>query len=524
MKATLNNDKIIVDFDYNDVPTMMKVKELPGRKFDYPLWYVPITPEAVEKLQKWKFDVSEDLLAFVQKANEKKVQTYLIEGLKGTPRQFQNEALTFLEYRKGKALITDEQGLGKTLEALMYVQRHRDKIPVVVVCPASLKMNWQKEIEKWIPEPNIEILKGTKKYQPKGDILIINYDILWYWIYTLQNINPQILICDEFQKIKHDKPRRTKALKRIAKEIPFFIGLSGTPIENRPDEVFNAVEIAYPGLFESRYAFRQMYCLPSKIGYKWDYKGQSNAEELHEKLGLVMIRRLKKDVLKELPDKTYSFVPMELNNTKDYQEAERNFIAYARTVMDEEKVKKISLAEGLVKVEYLKQLAVKGKLKQCIDWIKDFLESDEKLIVFCTHRFVVDELMDSFGDIAVKIVGGCSAKQKQEAENEFMTNDRIRLFVGNQASEEGLTLTVASHLAHLELTWSPKSLDQRTDRIHRISQTKGVNIYYLLAKDTIEERIAKLLDKKRIIIDAVLDGKETEQENLLHELMKTYLI
>jgi SWI/SNF-related matrix-associated actin-dependent regulator 1 of chromatin subfamily A len=503
MKATLTGKTIIVDID-QDLNIMYQITKIPGRKYAHPLWHIPATPEAIERLQELKIDISEDLHSFVQNAKRKKEQTYKIEGLKGTPRQFQNEGLTFIEYRNGKALVCDEQGLGKTIEALMFIQNHRDKIPVVIICPASLKLNWQRECEKWLPNPNVEIISGIKKYDTKGDILIINYDILWYWIYTLQQRIPQIVITDEFQKWKHNGARRTKAVKRIAKDVPCFIGLSGTPIENRPEEAYNAISMVYPELFHSA-----------------DQMKQTRNGELYKKLQIVMIRRLKKDVLQELPDKIYSFVPLELDNENEYLEAEKDFIAWIRKEKGDEAANRIKTAEALVKVEGLKQLSVKGKLKQSIEWIKDFLESGEKLVVFCTHRFVVDALMNEFKD-AVKVDGGLSANQKQEAVDAFQDGD-TKLFVGNiQAAGIGLTLTASSNVVFLELDWSPSKHDQASDRCHRIGQKDAVNIYYLLAKDTIEERIAKILDEKRVLIDAVLDGKETEQDSLLCALINSY--
>jgi len=170
----------------------------------------------------------------------------------------------------------------------------------------------------------------------------------------------------------------------------------------------------------------------------------------------------------------------------------------------------------------LKQLAVKGKMKNVNEWINDFLETDEKLVVFCTHKFVIEALMEEFKEIAVKVDGSVSLLNRQKAVDGFQTNDKIRLFVGNEAAEEGLTLTAASNLVHLELPWSPKTIDQRNDRCHRMTQKNSVMIYYLLAANTIEEKIAKLLDSKRKVVDAILDGIETEQASLLSELMKIY--
>jgi len=180
-------------------------------------------------------------------------------------------------------------------------------------------------------------------------------------------------------------------------------------------------------------------------------------------------------------------------------------------------------AEAIQKIEALKQIAVKGKLKGAIEWIKDFLESDRKLVIATTHTFVIDALFAAFPGISLKLDGSTSPNKRQEVVDSFQNDPIYKLFITNiKAGGVGITLTAASDELILELGWNPKIMDQMMDRVHRIGQTRGVNIYYLLALATIEEKIAELLDKKRKIIDGVIDGVETEQESLLGELMKLY--
>src|SRR5690606_21428626 len=183
-----------------------------------------------------------------------------------------------------------------------------------------------------------------------------------------------------------------------------------------------------------------------------------------------------------------------------------------------------SNAEIIVQIEQLKQAAVRGKLEACIDWIEDFIEAGEKLVVFATHKFVIDRLMEKFNGNAVKIDGSTPMGDRNIAVERFQNDPTTQLFFGNiKAAGVGLTLTAASNVAFIEFPWTPGELQQAQDRCHRIGQKFTVNIRYLMVPGTIEEDIAKLLDKKTKVLDAVLDGKETDKESLLSELMSVIL-
>lgn len=178
----------------------------------------------------------------------------------------------------------------------------------------------------------------------------------------------------------------------------------------------------------------------------------------------------------------------------------------------------------MVRIEALKQLAVQGKIKQAVQWIRDFLDNNgNKLVVFGVHKTVVDALMKEFKEEAVKVDGSVSATKRDEAVVAFQEDPNVKLFVGNiQAAGTGLTLTAASAVAFLELPWTPGESAQAEDRCHRIGQKDTVNVYYLLADNTIEMEIAQLLDEKKAVLNAVLDGKEVEETQLLTELIKKY--
>lgn len=518
---------IKVKFPYN-VDDLSNIKPINGRRFnaDDKSWTIPLSQENVEKLKGWKFSLDSTLENYqTTKLNVQDMKEISIPGLNGQLFPFQSKGVSFIEQRNGRALIADEMGLGKTVQAIAWLQLHKEKRPAVIVVPSSLKLNWKREIENWMfPVPKVQILSGTSLSPITGQIVIINYDILHAWATWLSDQNPQVLIIDEVHYTKSSKAQRTKAVQALAKGIPHVIALSGTPIVNRPIEAFNAIKLIDPLVVPNFWNYAHKYCNARNNGFGWDFSGASNQDELHRILtNSLMIRRKKSDVLKDLPDKIRSWTPIELDNQKEYDRAETNFIQFVREKKGESAAAKASNAEALAEIEGLKQLAIQGKMKAVLNWIEDFLEVDGILVVMAVHRFVIDTIVEHFPKICVKVDGSVSITDRQTAVDRFQNDPTVRLFVGNiKAAGVGLTLTAASNVAFVELPWTPGDLTQAEDRCHRIGQKQTVNIHYLLAAGTIEEKIARLLDRKRKVLDAVLDGKETEEESLLMELLKEY--
>jgi SWI/SNF-related matrix-associated actin-dependent regulator 1 of chromatin subfamily A len=457
---------------------------------------------------------------------------------------YQKQGIEFLEQTKGNALIGDDMGLGKTIQAIGWLELHPELRPAIIVVPSSLKLNWEREIQKWSnSNQKIQILSGTKnKEQLYGDVIIVNYDILRNtyktiggkkkevpntgWVDYIIQYNPKVLILDEAHKIKNNQTAQTKSVKKLRKYVKHIIGLTGTPIENRPIELYNMLSLINKSLVGSRWNYGKRYCDASYNGFGWDFSGSSNVEELHEKLMGVMIRRKKVDVLTDLPPKVRSVIPLPISTThrNKYTRAEKDFIAWVKQTRGDKAAVKAKNAEHLVKINYLKQLAMEGKIQETISWINDFLETGNKLVVFAVHKQTIQLIMNAFKNVAIKIDGSTSANKRQEAVDRFQNEDQIKLFVGNiQAAGVGITLTAANALAFVELGWTPMEHDQAEDRIYRIGQkSDSVNIYYLLAENTIEEQIAKLIDEKRKVITSIVDGSIVEESSMLSELLKTY--
>lgn len=523
---------IKVTFPYN-VKDITLVKTIMNRKFIAAdrCWTVPFTPENIVQLKEWGFAISPELESVHEQSKpENKVsivdmKPIDIPGLNGALFPFQSVGVNFIEQKNGRALVADEMGLGKTVQALAYLQLHPELRPAIIVCPATLKLNWLREASNWLPKPDCEILSGSAPYKTRGKILIINYDILYGWLAYLKLMKFQVLIMDEIHAIKNSSAKRTKAVKQLAKLIPHIIGLSGTPIINRPVEIYNSLSIINSSVIPNFKEYTKRFCGAKYNGFGWDYSGATNTDELHRLLvNSFMIRRLKKDVLKDLPDKIKAFVPIALDNEKEYRIAENNFISYLRATKGNIAAEKASNAAVLAEIEGLKQLAVEGKLKQVLEWIEDFQEdTDQKLVLFTWHRETLSFLYSRFQNISVKVEGGMSGVQRDDAVNKFQNDPKCRLFFGQiKAAGEGLTLTAASNVAILELPWTPGALSQCEDRCHRIGQKDSVTIHYLLAAGTIEEKIARLLDGKQLVLDAVLDGKKTDETSLLTALISEY--
>lgn len=537
-KATLDGKKIIIKFNY-DAELVAQIKNLDGRKYilDGKYWTCTCTLNNINSLVTLNFNLDsklkikhEQLIKIVTKRNTpKKYNTDNIKVPKGLSlMEFQKEGVGFIESRNGNVIVGDEMGTGKTITVLTYISNHPELTPVVIVVPATLKYNWKKEADKWLlTKRDIQILEGkkTKKLKKSSDIIIINYDIVHAWRKEIANINPKVLVLDECHAIKTSTTKRTKGVKHIAKKAKHIIPMSGTPAINRPAELYNSIKLVEPELFGSFQSYAQRYCDAYFNGYGWEYKGGSNLEELYDILSNIMIRRKKEDVIKDLPEKRRTFVSLDLTNISDYNKAENDFIEWVRENKGKRAADRASSAEKLVKVGTLRLLAVRGALANSIQWVKNFLaDYDGKLVVFAVHKEIISALMEEFGDIAVKIDGSVpTGEVRQTIVEKFQNDKNIRLFVGNiKAAGVGITLTASSNIVFLELPWTPGELEQAEDRCHRMGQKNAVNIWYLLAENTIEMELAKMIDSKRNILSQVLDGQVISEEDTLSSLLGLY--
>lgn len=439
---------------------------------------------------------------------------------------FQLDGVKQIYQFRGRALLADEQGLGKTIQALYWVTKIPTRRPVVIVAPASMKYVWQLEASDHF-DLRTEVLEGRSNGRhilSKKGIYVINYDILHSWLPILLELKPECVIIDEVHFCKSLRAKRTKAALALTRDIPSVIGLSGTPLVNRPIELWPALHMIRPDLFPSMRHYAWRWCAPRWTPWGWKYDGAKDLKVLNRLLKKsCMIRRLKKDVLTELPAKTRQVVPFRLSDRREYDNAEQDFLGWLRSVSPARALR-AARSQALTRIGYLLRLVAKLKLDQTRNWINDLLEADSrrKIVGFSRHTFVLDSLYKEFGPRSVILDGRVTGRHRETVHRAFQTNRKIQLLLGNtQAAGVGITLTAAWMVAFFDLPWTPGDLLQAEDRCHRIGQKHPVQIYYLIAIDTIEEKLMKILKRKASILDAVLDGKAKSTDlDVFDELLR----
>jgi len=440
------------------------------------------------------------------------------------PYTFQAEDVLIMEEMRGRVLLASEMGLGKTFQSLLFAKRNPSLRPIVVVCPASLKWNWEREAKIHVGM-RAEVLEGTKPATSTGlhfhsDLIIVNYDILHAWLVHLRLLKPKIVIADEIHYAMSRKSRRSKSLDLLSKGVPCILGLSGTPLTNRPLDLWFPLHIIRPDLYPSLWTYAFQFCAPKKKFYGWDFSGASNLDKLHKTLtSTCMIRRRKIDVLKELPEKQRTVIPLDIIKRREYTHAVKDFRNWIKGRLPN-RIKGVEKSEGLVKLGHLKRLAARLKFKSATNWINDWLtESDGKLVVFAVHRKIIKKLHDKFKNLSVVVDGSVVGKKRQLTVDQFQTDKKIRLFIGNiKAAGIGLNLTAAQTVVFAELGWTPGEHIQAEDRIHRIGQTGHASIVYLVARRTIEEHLVEIIQRKQGTLNTVLDSGKGENLDIFDQL------
>jgi SWI/SNF-related matrix-associated actin-dependent regulator 1 of chromatin subfamily A len=453
------------------------------------------------------------------KAKDAKLDVPAPEGLAYLP--FQRAAIAYALTRDS-TLLADEMGLGKTVESLGVVNADPEAKSILIVCPASLKLNWERECERWlVGERRIGV--AGKKFPADVDVVIVNYENLGKWEKELAR-SWDVLIADECHYVKNRDAKRSKRLYALEARRKLF--LTGTPILNRPVELQAIAGYLAPDTFGHFWNFAKRYCNPQRNRFGWDFSGSSNLDELHEELrGTIMVRRTKAEVLDDLPPKRRQVIELSSESCKALiGSEERAWAEHARRLAElrmrsgearasdatDEELRE--LREGVNaafgELSKLRHATALAKVPLVVGHLENALLASPKVVVFAHHRAVVDELAAAFEDAAVSLTGGDSAEERQAAVDRFQEDPECTVFVGSiRAAGLGLTLTASAHVVFAELDWVPANLTQAEDRTHRIGQEDSVLVQHLVLQDSLDARMVRTLIRKQRVVEEALDGE-----------------
>jgi len=520
--------------------------------------FTNMEPEDIEKLKKeFTNRQTRGEEALKARAKDLDVSKFEVPNMVIQPYDYQKQAVMFFEKSGGNCLLGDQPGVGKTLSAISYAVKN--KLKTLVICPASLKLNWRNEIQRFTNE-KAYIYKYKPKKRSKEIVNtkeeslfhIINYEALetfiklnvshtcsyvqcgWKETNTKKKydvcpacqraksvksrvlgttfedkdgvgLDPKsydLIVCDEAHYLKNAKANRTKVVKKAFMNVPKKLLLTGTAIKSMPFEFFSLLNFIDPAEWKSAHHFGIRYCAGFQDDFGWDYSGSSNLDELYSRISPYFLRRLKSDVLSFLPPKTFTHFPIELT-----PEEYRNYAKAEKEVVDEA-TGETKDADHLSRIQRLKMFTSQVKASRGIEIVQDIIDGDEKVVVFTEYIATAEMIANHFGGKAVLFTGQKSAAEKQEAVDKFMKDDSVKVFVGTMgAAGVGITLTIASIAVFIDQPWTPSDREQAEDRIHRASTTSDkVQIIRLICQDTIDEDIISLLNSKEKVTSMVLDA------------------
>ena len=542
MEISIIQNEYAISFSYR--PHLANaVKQLPGRKWDYrqKVWLVPLY---------YKDEVNRFRLKFGFRFNEAKTsapeiaekeielidiptgENLDLSYMKLQPYPFQRQGIAY-GINTERLIIGDQPGLGKTIQSIGIVS-YVKAYPCLVICPASIKENWKREWEKVTGKKAMILTDAVKRnyklFYEAGlaDIFIVNYESLKkYFVasiakpskWTLKDVffRNEIdmfksVIIDELHRCKATTTQQSKFTKGITCGKKYVIGLTGTPVVNKPKDLVSQLFIINQmnPVFGNYKHFINTYCAGNNEA--------SNLKELNSKLcNSCFIRREKQAVLTDLPDKQRQVIACQISNRKEYDDAEKDIIKYLVEYKDASDAKIASALRGeiMVKIGILKNISARGKLADVFEFVDDILESGEKLILFIHLKEVAEAVMRKYHG-AVSITGSDNMEARQNAVDRFQRDPRVQIIVCSiKAAGVGLTLTAASRVGFIEFPWTYADCEQCEDRAHRIGQKDSVTCYYFLGKYTIDSKIYKIIQAKKAIAQAVTGSEEQIPENIV---------
>ncbi|XP_054686730.1 DNA annealing helicase and endonuclease ZRANB3 isoform X3 [Grus americana] len=456
--------------------------------------------------------------------------SFLPERLRKKLLPFQEKGIIFALQRSGRCMIADEMGLGKTIQAIAISYYYKNEWPLLIVVPSSLRYPWVEEMEKWIPELSPDDISIIQNKTDTGRISTSKVTILGYGLLTsdaqtlidtLYRQNFKVVVIDESHYIKSRNASRSKILLPIVQKALRAVLLTGTPALGRPEELFMQIEALFPRRFGTWSEYAKKYC-NARVRFfgkriQWDCRGASNLEELHQLLSEIMIRRLKNDVLTQLPPKVRQRIPFDLPQAaaKNLNTTFAEWEKLMRNLNSDATESHFSQVMNLITRMY-KETAI-AKAGAVKDYIKMMLENDKlKFLVFAHHLSMLQACTEAVIENKVRYIridGSVPSAERIHLVNQFQKDPDTRVAILSiQAAGQGLTFTAATHVVFAELYWDPGHIKQAEDRAHRIGQCSSVNIHFLIAKGTMDTLMWAMLNRKAKVTGSTLNGKKEKMQ------------
>jgi len=437
------------------------------------------------------------------------------------PLNHQKDAIEKLAGSK-RFILADDMGLGKTTSTIIAALETKVK-KILIICPASLKINWQREIENYT-DRSVYIAEG-KHFSTEHDFVIVNYDILknFYDLKDKENSlitksNFELIVIDEAHYIQNGQAQRTKLVNSFVKKVDKLWLLTGTPMTSRPMNYYNLLHLIESPVAQNWMAYAIRYCqgYQFKAGNRkiWNVSGASNLEELRDRTSRQVLRRLKTEVL-DLPDKIISPIYLRLKS-KLYEGLMGEYYDWYKNKKEESS----SLTVQFSKLMKVRQVIAEEKINDTIELAQNIIDQDKKVIIFTNFTDTLQKIHSHFGKQSVYLDGSCTKPQRQYSVDQFQENDKIKVFVGNlRAAGVGITLTAGEAVIMNDLSFVPSDHDQAQDRAYRYGQKNSVSVYYPIFENTIEGVIYDMLSKKKNIIDTVMGDNIEDKGDFVELLM-----
>ena len=533
-----------ISFRYR--PTLVDgVKRISGRRFDGKTkeWTIPAASK--QELDRFvNYAQKFELVTWFEKGNEITDEDHVLgipklkpldipHGLKIEPYHYQLEGIQRgLELKR--FINGDDMGLGKTMQSIATINL-ANAFPCLVICPNVVKINWEREWNKFTDKKAMILADSVRDSWPffwqtgLNQVFIVNYESLKkYFVHRIkkserftlrdvefkQSINLfKSVIIDEMHKCKSSSTQQAKFTKGIAAGKEWVVGLTGTPVVNKPKDLVAQLSIlSRMDDFGGYKNFVQRHCSgPNEA---------SNLKELNSKLwNICFFRREKREVLSDLPEMTRQIITVDIDNRKEYNDAERDLISYLIKYKDatDEKIQRALRGEVMVRIGILRDISARGKMKTAVDFVSDFIENDQKVVIFCNLHDIVDRLLSAFPK-AVCITGRQNITEKQQSIDKFVNDPNVKIVIASikaaGAGVDGLQKS-CTNVLFIEEPWTAADRDQAESRVHRNGLKDGATMYHMHGKNTIDEKMWQIIEEKSKISHAVMGGEDNVQTDIV---------